>query len=78
MSITDSNVNTLISDLAFFGGEFQRTWIGAIEINGTWTWADGTPWNYESWLPGEPTGDGSCAETNFAAPGKWNDLPCSP
>ena len=44
-------------------------------------WADGTRVTYTNWNPGEPNnyqpiGGEDCAEVNWGANGKWNDIQC--
>ena len=56
-------------------------WIGGSDSaqEGTWTWSDGTVWNYENWKSGEPNdykvhdilGEDCLL---IQANGKWNDL----
>jgi hypothetical protein len=31
---------------------------GGHKVNGTWTWSDGSAWNYTKWWPGQPDGWG--------------------
>ena len=52
-----------------------RLWLGGWLLDGTWSWSDGTPWDYENWAPGEPSGDGNCLEIRYED-GTWNDLRC--
>lgn len=35
--------------------------VGLERIGGTWQWLGGTPFDYDAWFPGEPSGDGSVA-----------------
>ena len=51
----------------------KRFWLGG-KLG--WSWSDGTPWDYQNWLPGEPSGDGECLE-NKDKDGKWNDRGCN-
>ena len=30
----------------------QRTWVGGYWNGNGWHWSDGTPWQYQSWIPG--------------------------
>ena len=54
------------------------SWIGASDqdYEGTWTWSDGTSFDFNGWAPGEPNGGTgeSCAE--FYTNGLWNDANC--
>ncbi|EGD79030.1 C-type lectin [Salpingoeca rosetta] len=38
-------------------GSTNPIWLGAQRINNTWTWIDGTPWDYENWIPTEPNNE---------------------
>ena len=53
-------------------------WIGANDIasEGTFAWADGTPWAFSNWLTGEPN-DANGNEDCTVWAGTWNDVPCS-
>ncbi|KAG9329802.1 hypothetical protein JZ751_029573 [Albula glossodonta] len=44
----------------------------------TYIWTDGSPWDYQAWVPGEPrpTNSEHCVEMNWKEHGKWNDLAC--
>ena len=56
----------------------RRFWLGG-KVG--WSWSDGTPWDYQNWGPGSPSGGEDCLEV-FPAwneiDGKetWNDRPC--
>ena len=58
-------------DLAWLGGN-------DIEKEGTWKWADCTPWDYTFWGSNEPNnlGGEDCLHQR-ANPLKWNDYSCS-
>ena len=57
----------------------RRFWLGG-KLG--WSWSDGTPWDYQNWFPGQPSGDGRCLE-NFASINQlnnqstWNDRGCT-
>ncbi|VDN30101.1 unnamed protein product [Cylicostephanus goldi] len=70
------------------------TWIGLTQANypasATWTWTDGTPYDYKDWAPGEPNdtkGQEHCVQIHSDYVGKdpskdssyrrWNDIPCN-
>ena len=56
----------------------RRFWLGGFWLGGQgWSWSDGTPWDYENWAPGEPSGDGDCLEGRPDSDGKWNDRGCN-
>ncbi|XP_030635697.1 C-type mannose receptor 2 [Chanos chanos] len=59
--------------------ENVRTWIGGTDAfkEGSWTWTDGTIWNYNNWASGQPNnldGKQHCLDMNFGE--KWNDENC--
>ena len=54
-------------------------WIGGTDIHqeGVWQWTDNMPWEFTSWIGGEPNnagGNEDCLQWH-AAHG-WNDAPC--
>ncbi|XP_056154616.1 ladderlectin-like [Lampris incognitus] len=62
-------------------GEFPRTWIGGIDAvqENLWFWSDGSRFDYQNWLRGEPNnsaGGEHCIEMNFGDPKQWNDSIC--
>ena len=69
------------SAISSAGGGTGRGWIGLNDKTneGKWYWPDNSPVSYTSWWRREPNNAGNedCAEINFGAPGKWNDMPCS-
>lgn len=52
------------------------TWIGFWNASDEWAWSDGTQVDYIDWAPGEPSGDGSCAEFFYFYNMRWNDRSC--
>eukprot|EP00091_Calanus_sinicus_P011737 TRINITY_DN264_c0_g1_i2.p1 TRINITY_DN264_c0_g1~~TRINITY_DN264_c0_g1_i2.p1 ORF type:complete len:170 (-),score=40.67 TRINITY_DN264_c0_g1_i2:136-645(-) len=46
---------------------------------GTFVWTDGSAWDYNNWMPGQPDGlpDEDCSEFNFAQNTLWNDQKCT-
>ncbi|KAK9981240.1 hypothetical protein ABG768_000793 [Culter alburnus] len=55
----------------------QRVWLGGFRLFQTdkFRWTDGSYWDYESWVPGEPKQE-ECVEMNWNVTGKWNDDHC--
>ncbi|XP_055060906.2 C-type lectin APL [Misgurnus anguillicaudatus] len=59
-----------------------RIWIGAYEFfrTGKFQWMDGSFWDYDAWVPGQPSNIYSsieeCVEMNWKINGKWNDVSC--
>ena len=79
-SVHSSEENKFLTDLS--GG--RSFWLGG-KLG--WTWSDGTPWDYQNWGPGSPSGvyQGQvedCIE-NVASlygedeKGTWNDRGCN-
>ena len=52
-------------------------WIGGSDAaqEGTWTWSDGTPWDYTSWMSGQPNnyGDGQDYAVMRGSDSVWHD-----
>ena len=43
------------------------------------TWTDGTPWDYDAWLPNQPDnwrGNEGCAVNRLGSDNQWNDASC--
>ena len=61
----------------------HEIWLGGMMFNGQFTWADGTPFDYEQWLAGEPNnykGVEMCLRMNhykIGFAGSWNDARCN-
>ena len=64
----------------------ELTWIGAfrppgvLDLKAGWKWDDGTPWEFESWISGEPDGVGwtfSQQDCAVLSNMKWYDTPCT-
>ncbi|KAL1282047.1 hypothetical protein QQF64_000850 [Cirrhinus molitorella] len=59
-----------------------RIWIGGFELfqSHQFIWTDGSSWNYQMWIPGEPRRVSiyreDCVEMNWSHVGKWNDDAC--
>eukprot|EP00959_Pyramimonas_sp_CCMP1952_P437407 9158120-Pyramimonas_sp.AAC.1 len=64
----------------------EEMWLGGTDaqVEGSWTWSDGSPWSYSAW---QVTPDGvsqpdnfaagqHCATTNFLKQGAWDDEFC--
>ncbi|KAG9330489.1 hypothetical protein JZ751_024203, partial [Albula glossodonta] len=63
-----------------YSASSPRTWMGGLQIPSTKTyiWTDGSPWDYQAWVPGEPkqTNSEHCVEMNWKENEKWNDVKC--
>uniref|UniRef100_A0AC35GI39 C-type lectin domain-containing protein n=1 Tax=Panagrolaimus sp. PS1159 TaxID=55785 RepID=A0AC35GI39_9BILA len=89
-SIHNSNENNFITQLATFHQSdcdwSKEPWIGLIteDENKQWKWTDGTPFDYNNWLPGQPDYPGieNCGEMIITSqcsiwtPGTFNNWPC--
>merc|ERR1711962_1690367 len=53
-------------------------WIGGTDEaqEGSWTWSDGSPWDYQKWGSGEPNNAGGSEDCSMMWPNGWNDVPC--
>ncbi|XP_072554036.1 lectin-like isoform X2 [Paramormyrops kingsleyae] len=64
-----------------FNPSSPRTWLGGQRVGQTnkFMWTDGSPWNFEKWVPGQPdTGNiENCVEMNWKNLGEWNDERCT-
>ena len=65
------------NDTIFLGGTDQ-------DIEGTWTWLDNKPWEYDNFQGDEPNGDAeeNCLEMvsydeDDKTAGWWNDIHCT-
>ncbi|KAH7718714.1 macrophage mannose receptor 1-like protein, partial [Aphelenchoides avenae] len=45
-SVHDSNVNAYLQKYDIF---YPLYWLGGRKINGIWSWADGSEWDYTNW-----------------------------
>ena len=54
----------------------RRFWLGG-KIG--WSWSDGTPWDYQNWGPGSPSGayQGEVEDCLENVYGVWNDRGCT-
>lgn len=52
-------------------------WIGGKRVDDTWTWTDGTPWDYDNWAKKEPNnnkGKEDVAVIKERDDNQWNDI----
>ena len=73
-SVPDKDTNDFLSYAEVTGG--RRSWIGGQKVDGEWTWSDGTPWDFENWLPGQPDNSDNrqaYVSINFGRVEKWDD-----
>ncbi|XP_048052864.1 lectin-like [Megalobrama amblycephala] len=58
-----------------------RVWLGGFQLfqTGKFRWTDGSYWDYERWVPGEPNHvytKEECVEMNWKKDEMWNDESC--
>ena len=54
-----------------------KIWVGGYWNENGWHWSDGTPWQYQSWLPGEPNReDQKCIQMFLHNDHRWDDEEC--
>ena len=54
-------------------------WIGGYWNENGWHWSDGFPWQYQSWLPGEPSSrikKQNCVQMFYKNDPRWDDNHC--
>ncbi|CAH0367572.1 unnamed protein product [Pelagomonas calceolata] len=71
-SIHSSSENAAVAALC----PGESCWIGGSDAaqEGTWTWSDGTAWDYDNWESGEPNNwGGDEPYTVIYDSGRWND-----
>ncbi|KAL1023592.1 hypothetical protein UPYG_G00043270 [Umbra pygmaea] len=83
VSVHDCKANVdLLCVVMKYNAKNPRIWLGGFELfqTGKLMWTDGSPWNYEDWVPGEPsqrwTNAEDCVEMNWSQIGRWNDHSC--
>ena len=54
----------------------RRFWLGGELLSVEWSWSDETPWDYQNWEPGQPSGGEDCIEM-LPPQWKWNDRGCN-
>ena len=71
-SVTNTDIQEFISNLG------DKFFIGGQTLNGpgTWSWSDGSDWNYENWKGGEPSGNKVVQriKVNAGFNHQWNDV----
>ena len=56
----------------------QQFWVGGYWNNDEWHWTDGTPWQYQSWIPGEPNNERQrCTRMFNKKDYRWDDEWCT-
>ena len=66
-TIADQETSEFIKNNLYLEGD---TWFGGIKLDGVWSWADGTPWNYTNWQSTQPDDDDA---TYLQQDYKWYD-----
>ena len=74
-SARNENETDLLSQVHNSEGYYNTIWLGLkySSSSESWTWADGAPVCWSSWIQGFPKGDGDCA-VSFNV---WRDYDCS-
>lgn len=74
-SIPDRKTHDFLKGLGQSLGEVM--WIGGYWNENGWHWSDGTPWHYQSWIPGEPNNPNQKCVTIFLRNNtRWDDESC--
>ena len=57
---------------------YSTMWIGGTDEaqEGSWTWSDGSPWDYQKWRRGEPNNFGRPENCLMMLSDGWVDVPC--
>ncbi|XP_054601562.1 galactose-specific lectin nattectin-like [Nothobranchius furzeri] len=82
-SIQNTDQYNFIRDLIVKGAGFnQKSWVGGtnLDTGGEWVWADGTPFTFTNWGPGEPNNQGGnehCMDINLREQDYVNDEECT-
>merc|ERR1711915_412424 len=72
----NEHIRLKISERFGFYLESGRLWFGMIK-RANWEFVNGETSHYSNWHPGEPSGDGECAEFHGEYNWEWNDIPCN-
>jgi len=52
----------------------ETYFLGGAQVDGIWTWTDGTPWSYAHWAVGEPSNSNNIEDkVSLKRDGTWND-----
>ena len=80
---TDSLKQATLMTLVKAQGPMKNWWIGATDeaSEGQWRWESGTPWDYTSWYPNEPSNSDYTGSTEncaaiWSGESLWNDCNC--
>ncbi|KAL4641710.1 C-type lectin lectoxin-Thr1-like [Arapaima gigas] len=82
VSVHNDQVNTNLLCLVMkYNYTKPRVWLGGLELfkSNKFIWTDGSLWNFEFWVPGQPDNTGNeedCVEMNWKNTGHWNDDRC--
>ncbi|KAL2101493.1 hypothetical protein ACEWY4_003254 [Coilia grayii] len=60
------------------GSYNKKTWIGGFRLQCTdgFLWTDGSNWDYNNWVPGEPSDMGDCVQMSYDSPGLFDTAQC--
>ncbi|XP_048826638.1 lectin-like [Brienomyrus brachyistius] len=82
VSVHDEQTNAAVLAIVLkYNPSSPRTWMGGERVgqSSTFTWTDGSSWDFEKWVPGQPSNSGNhenCVEMNWKNLGQWNDDWC--
>ena len=77
---TDLGFDNTHSNVSQLTGVANKTsFLGGTREESDWKWLDGSPFEFENWGPGEPSGGSNenCLELGLYQNGTWNDVPCN-
>ena len=78
-SVHDLETNNFLHNLRNGDVSF-RAYIGGVYVNGSWSWSDGSPWDFEYWRQGDPSDPHyeiyneiyQVVDVPGSPPGSWN------
>ncbi|XP_048861446.1 lectin-like isoform X1 [Brienomyrus brachyistius] len=82
VSVHDEQTNAdVLAIVLEYNPSSPRIWLGGQRFgqSNTFIWTDGSPWDFEKWVPDQPDNAGNhenCVEMNWKDLGEWNDDWC--
>eukprot|EP00976_Prorocentrum_cordatum_P107249 1194608-Prorocentrum_minimum.AAC.6 len=79
-SVQSAEENDFIASMRSSESANLGLWLGGtdVQVEGTWTWSDGEPWNYEEWKENWELDDADSADClKQHKLGYWNDAFCN-
>ena len=79
--LTLYQINFIFDNCHLVDGNYTNSyWLGGVDYfqEGTWQWASGEPWGYETWHEGEPNNvdNEDCLSMSGQDGYNWMDLQC--